>query len=162
VPVLDSLGTNGGTGAVLTSAPLLAPLGNYGGPTETMPPLRGSPAINAGSDAIAAGITTDQRGYARVSGAHVDIGSVEVQIATTSPELADAYWSSSNRTFQFSFTNLLGGSFTVFANTNLTAPLGTWANIGSAVEVPPGSGHFEFTDSQATNYLHRFYRVGSP
>jgi predicted outer membrane repeat protein len=162
VPVLYSLGTNGGTGAVLSSAPLLAALGNYGGPTQTMPPLRGSPAIDAGSDAVAAGMTTDQRGYPRVSGAHVDIGSVEAQLATTSPELADAYWSSSNQTFQFSFTNLVGGSFTVFANTNVTAPSGTWTIIGTAVEVPPGSGQFEFSDPQATNYSHRFYRVGSP
>ena len=92
----------------------------------------------------------------------MDIGSVEVQIATTSPELTDAYWSSSNRTFQFSFTNLVGGSFTVFANTNVTAPSGTWTIIGTAVEVPPGSGQFEFSDPQATNYPHRFYRVGSP
>jgi uncharacterized repeat protein (TIGR01451 family) len=29
--------------------PLLAPLGNYGGPTQTMPPLPGSPAIDAGA-----------------------------------------------------------------------------------------------------------------
>ena len=43
--------------------PLLAPLGNYGGPTETIPLMYGSPAINAGKSG--AGIpTTDQRGLA--------------------------------------------------------------------------------------------------
>src|SRR5262249_61244604 len=78
----------------INANPLLAPLGNYGGPTQTMPPLRGSPAINAGSDDAAAGITSDQRGYPRAVGVSVDIGSVEVQIATKSPQLADAYWSS--------------------------------------------------------------------
>src|SRR5262249_16957510 len=98
----------------------------------------------------------------RMSGTHVDIGSVEVQIATTPPGLADPYWSSANRTFQFSFTNLVGGSFTVFASTNVTAPLGTWASIGATAEGPFGSGHCEFRDPQATNYPHRFYRVGSP
>ena len=57
---------------------LLAPLGNYGGPTPTMPPLPGSPAIDAGSDSAASQFTTDQRGFARKVGAHVDIGAVEV------------------------------------------------------------------------------------
>ena len=42
----------------------LAPLGNYGGPTQTMIPLPGSPAICAGSAGlIPSGVTTDQRGY---------------------------------------------------------------------------------------------------
>ncbi len=38
----------------------LAPLGNYGGPTQTVSLLPGSPAIGAGT--IANGVTTDQRG----------------------------------------------------------------------------------------------------
>ncbi len=44
--------------------PLLAPLGDYGGPTDTMALLPGSPAIHAANSAlIPAGITTDQRGF---------------------------------------------------------------------------------------------------
>ena len=43
--------------------PGLAPLGNYGGPTQTMALLPGSPAIGAGNDR-SAGVTTDQRGPA--------------------------------------------------------------------------------------------------
>lgn len=43
--------------------PLLAPLGYYGGTTQTMALLPGSPAIDAGM--AAAGVTTDQRGVAR-------------------------------------------------------------------------------------------------
>ena len=43
--------------------PLLAPLGNYGGPTQTMALLPGSPALGAGNTAlIPTGDTTDQRG----------------------------------------------------------------------------------------------------
>ncbi len=58
----------------------LAPLGNYGGPTPTMPPLAGSPAVGAGVvSAIPSGVTTDQRGAARVISGAVDIGAVEVQ-----------------------------------------------------------------------------------
>jgi hypothetical protein len=55
--------------------PLLAPLGNYGGPTQTMALLPGSPAIDAGNRAY--GGSTDQRGKARV-GAR-DIGAFESQ-----------------------------------------------------------------------------------
>jgi hypothetical protein len=61
----------------LTNAPDLAPLGNYGGLTPTMPPLPGSPAIGAGS--VAANIfTVDQRGYPRTQNGLIDIGAVEL------------------------------------------------------------------------------------
>jgi hypothetical protein len=58
--------------------PLLAPLGNYGEPTQTMPLLPGSPAIDAGHNAlIPAGVRTDQRGLPRVVNRAVDIGAFE-------------------------------------------------------------------------------------
>jgi hypothetical protein len=63
--------------APLTKAPDLAPLGNYGGPTQTLPPLPGSPAIGAGSVA-ANTFATDQRGYARTQNGLIDIGAVEL------------------------------------------------------------------------------------
>jgi hypothetical protein len=56
--------------------PLLGALGNYGGPTETIPLLPGSPAIGAG-EAIA-GITTDGRGVARPA-TDPDIGAFQDQ-----------------------------------------------------------------------------------
>ena len=60
--------------------PKLSPLGNNGGPMPTIVPLAGSPAIDAGGNAlIPAGITTDQRGLPRISGSAVDIGATEVQ-----------------------------------------------------------------------------------
>jgi hypothetical protein len=58
--------------------PLLAPLGNYGGPTQTMALLPGSPAIDAGSNnLLPADLSTDQRGFARIVNGTVDIGAFE-------------------------------------------------------------------------------------
>lgn len=78
--------TNGVDGDLVgsTSAPLdplLGPLANNGGPTLTMAPLPGSPAINAGDAALTGApyyLTTDQRGFPRSVGGKVDIGAVEV------------------------------------------------------------------------------------
>lgn len=67
--------------------PKLAALASNGGPTQTMLPLAGSPAINHGSNAlVSAGITTDQRGLTRIVGPAVDVGAVEIQPAAA-PEV---------------------------------------------------------------------------
>ncbi|MGO9916316.1 MAG: choice-of-anchor Q domain-containing protein, partial [Isosphaeraceae bacterium] len=55
--------------------PLLAPLGDYGGPTETMALLPGSAAIGAGT--AESGISTDQRGASRPTSGAADIGAFE-------------------------------------------------------------------------------------
>jgi uncharacterized protein YpmS len=62
--------------------------------------------------------------------------------------------------FQLSFTNVSGLNFTVFGSTDVTLPLTSWTVLGAATEGP--SGHFQFTDPQATNYSQRYYRVRSP
>jgi len=357
-------GTFSGVNNLTNGTPLLASLGNYGGPTQTMPPLPGSPAIDAGSDSVTNLFATDQRGFARLAGAHVDIGAVELEtvqayagngdtgfggaigqgsltltddgtnifgllirgpgnfndnlviyldagpggfadtsgfaddadglrraisgiefgtanrsIMTNLPgfladyaialgpqsesfgglwglasgganslnyvtsvnlapltntassytfsfpvsaigltpgsgatfQLFGTYISStgyrsdealpgnvsgiqgwspfnntavtnytisgmtlmptppqltsvtvSNGTLSFSFTNVTGASFTVFASTNVALPFNAWSNLGPAVETSPGSGQFQFTDPQSTNYTERYYRVKSP
>jgi len=58
--------------------PLPGPLANNGGPTLTHRPLPGSPVIDAGNPAIPSPPATDQRGFPRIFGAAVDLGSVEV------------------------------------------------------------------------------------
>jgi hypothetical protein len=76
-------GSNNLTGTLLAPLnPLLGPLTNNGGPTATMMPLPGSPAINAGSNPGM--LATDQRGpgFARTLGSATDIGAVEVNPAT--------------------------------------------------------------------------------
>src|SRR5262249_31358758 len=117
------------SGPNLTSGnPLLAPLGNYGGPTQTMPPLPHSPAIHGCTSGT--GFATDQRGQPRVLGALADLGAVEgvfnAAMGLKPVRLGDG-------SFQFSFANLSGLPFTVFASTNVAAPLNTWVNLGPAV-----------------------------
>jgi hypothetical protein len=79
----DSDQTNGVNGnqvgtPVSPIDPLLGPLQNNGGPTQTMMPLANSTAINEGSNAFVQS-AVDQRGDLRVVGHAVDIGAVEVQ-----------------------------------------------------------------------------------
>ncbi|MEQ1748962.1 MAG: S8 family serine peptidase, partial [Prosthecobacter sp.] len=72
-------GTVNGTGTIAQVDPLLAPLGSYGGPTKTMPPQPGSPAIDPTGGATSPPFPTDQRGpgFARLVGVRVDVGAVE-------------------------------------------------------------------------------------
>ena len=98
-------GTNGNQ--IGTSAdpidPLLGPLADNGGPTQTHALLPGSPAINAGDPAAVAGAggvaEFDQRGFPRVVGT-IDIGSVELQaipdqglVVSTNSDVVDGVFS---------------------------------------------------------------------
>jgi hypothetical protein len=69
-------------GNVLNQDPVLGPLQANGGPTATQRPGTGSPAIDAGNAAFVPPPTTDQRGFARVFGAQIDIGAVEINPGT--------------------------------------------------------------------------------
>ena len=59
--------------------PMLGPLTDNGGPTETVPVYRASPALDAGANPAA--FVFDQRGdgYARAVGVAPDIGAIELQ-----------------------------------------------------------------------------------
>jgi hypothetical protein len=84
--------------------PGLAPLGDNGGPTQTMALLPGSPAVNAGSNAFVTPGATDQRGLPRIAGGTVDIGAFESQnptfpaatVATCDPGTATWYLRNTN------------------------------------------------------------------
>jgi len=73
---------DGSCSPYLSGDPLLGPLADNGGPTQTMALLAGSPAIDAGDDGTCE--STDQRGVSRPQGAHCDIGAFE---AETAPEM---------------------------------------------------------------------------
>jgi len=172
-------GDNGG--GFLTNAtdqintdPKLGPLANNGGPTFTHALMTGSPAIDKGKrDAIPSlALTTDQRGAPRPDefssitnasgGDGSDIGAFEVQAAAvaSTPILLTMPQKPGNGSFQFSFTNTPGASFTVLNTTNVALPLSNWTALGAPTEI--SSGHFQFTDPQATNHAQGYYRVRSP
>lgn len=65
-------------GSLLSVSPLLGPLQDNGGPTATMAPLQDSPTLDAADDTYCEAV--DQRGQARPSGDHCDIGAVEHQV----------------------------------------------------------------------------------
>ncbi|HEX8915779.1 MAG TPA: choice-of-anchor Q domain-containing protein, partial [Humisphaera sp.] len=81
--VEDASGTTGwGVDDFLNQRVPLYPLGDFGGPSLSMPPVEfpDNVAIDGGNlDAVPAGLLADQRGNARVFSVGVDIGAVEVQ-----------------------------------------------------------------------------------
>lgn len=74
-------------GNLIGGEPMLGSLRNNGGPTQTMLPLAGSPAIDAGENTVASG-ASDQRGYARIVGTAIDVGAVESESVAAVTDLA--------------------------------------------------------------------------
>jgi CSLREA domain-containing protein len=134
----DLIGTN-----ALPINPLLGSLQNNGGPTQTRALLAGSPALDAGDNcvfdntctpALAASITTDQRGtgFARkVDGPDagttdtVDIGAFEAQVS-----VEDITDKSTNEDTQLQFTFNVGGAASI---TSVTAVSGNPALVPNNV-----------------------------
>jgi hypothetical protein len=77
----DSTGNIVGTSAHPIN-PMLGPLANNGGPTQTMALLAGSPCLHAGTSSGAP--ATDQRGVARDT--PLDIGAFELETGGASPQ----------------------------------------------------------------------------
>ena len=109
----------------LTGDPLLAALGDYGGPTQTMPLLPGSPAIDAGDNTTCA--ATDQRGKSRAGAC--DIGAFESQGFTLSVSGGDNQ------------SAVISASFTTALGVTVTADIASEpVNGGKVTVTPPGSG----------------------
>ncbi len=125
--------TNGVDGNIVGVNPLLGTLGSYGGRTQTIPLLPGSPAIGAGSIALAVDgsgspLTTDQRGTAsRTLNGMVDIGAFEDQISGTAPGSQNA-------------TQGVSGSFTLGSFSDQATPSTSWS-----VDVSWGDGSTDTT-----------------
>ncbi len=118
--------------------PLLASLGNYGGPTQTMALLPGSPAIDAGSNAlIPGGVTSDQRGAMRIDNGTVDIGAYEVQTLSWDPNQSNGTNLGGSGTWDTSSNDWFNGTSDV-AWSNAYDPVAVFA--GSAGTVTLGTG----------------------
>lgn len=156
----DVAGFYSGVSSFIGGDPKLAPLGNYGGPTQTMQPLSGSPVIDAGNDSVTNFLTYDQRLSPRLSGGHVDIGALERQFSPPAgePPVLKTVRRLANE-FQIAFTSAANADFTVLTSTNLAMPFSNWTTLGNVTEI--SSGQYLFTDSSATNHA-QFYRVVSP
>lgn len=79
-------------GTIIGANPLLGPLANNGGPTQTHALLAGSPALNTGPDPVPTftGNDFDQRGpgFVRVVNGRIDIGAYEMQALVVRPRFA--------------------------------------------------------------------------
>ncbi len=137
----------------LQGDPLLAPLGSYGGPTQTMALLPGGPAIDAGSNGLiptdpttGQPYATDQRGagFPRVVNGTVDIGAFESNGASLSSLLSQALSPSYPITVQ---ANTTADADTVISAVNqlpsyntpvtVTVNLAAGATYGDVTASPP-------------------------
>ncbi len=123
--------TNGANNNIVGVDALLAPLGNYGGPTQTHALLPGSPAINAGTNS--GDPTTDQRGFARVGA--TDIGSFESRGFT----LALTGGSSQSAMVGTAFTNPLRVTVSSANSEPVNGGVVTYTGPGSGASINPAS-----------------------
>lgn len=138
--------------------PHLGSLADNGGPTLTMAVLAGSPAINAGSNALLGGLVTDQRGagFSRIAGGIVDIGAFEIQshppaaptvtsLTTTDPApILTGTWDALNAfVLQVTISNAglaYSATYTFGVDSQLTASNGGWAlNLAGTPPLAVGS-----------------------
>ncbi|MCX6875774.1 MAG: choice-of-anchor D domain-containing protein [Verrucomicrobia bacterium] len=141
----DLSGSNlSASAAVLVGDSQLAPLGNYGGPTQTRSPLPGSPAIDAATGSTA---TADQRGFPRPLGAARDLGAVEASLLGTAPAqntanaspLPTLIWSgASGATFEVYLGTTAGSLATIGTQTSPFTP---------ATALVPGTTYFWRVDT---------------
>ena len=130
--------------------PLLGPLANNGGPTETCALLSGSPAIDAITDNSYP--AADQRGFSRPFGSAGDIGAVEYY--------PDAFTIHSltlnNNRWQIAGTGFPSTAYRLQASTNLKS----WFTVET--NVTSNDGSFKSVDATATNSTSQFYRISVP
>jgi hypothetical protein len=138
--------------------PLLGPLKDNGGATYTMELLSNSPAVDAGSDLVLnspSSLSTDQRGYPRKIGGHVDMGAFEFEFGG---RLRVISISRSGSDILVTFQALQGATYRLLRKFALTDP--TWQSISGVSNITATStGPAGITDPGAINLAHAFYKV---
>lgn len=140
--------------------PLLA---SNGGPTQTIALVPGSPAINAGSNALAVdangnALTTDQRGvgYARIVGGIVDIGAYESPVVITTTTVSDAGGTYNGNPFPATGSTTITGTTTAAGTPTFTYYLaGDTGFARPLTGAPTNAGNYVVVASFAAqgNYL---------
>lgn len=152
----------GGTQNLLNVDPLLGPLANHGGPTQTHLPAGISPALNAGNPAFTAppGPLLDQRGMPRKLDTRIDIGSVELYPSLPGRVALSTGWSLQDALLPASATTSATISNFTLGTTPLVPLTGDWDGDGDSTPGYYMGGSFflynGFTTSAATNPVTPF------
>ncbi len=146
----------GATGDQLNVNPMLGPLADYGGPTQTMALRAGSPAIDKGKSF---GLGLDQRGQPRpyddpnianaTGGDGGDIGAYETS------ELRVASVDRIGNDLRLRFTSVLGTNYLVQTKSDLS--LTNWTTLAGSVAGNGGAA--QTTQTNAFTQPKQFYRV---
>lgn len=158
--------------------PRLAPLGFYGGTTQTHALLNNSPAIDTGSDCVLTAnscgtpnpeLTTDQRGAPRKVGTAVDIGAFERNIVFNPATVPNATVSqpynggnpvqiSAVRQTESGTSNIASSQLSIFQG---SLPPGLTLNSSGEISgTPTNAGTYNFTlrsaDTDGMTGLHQY------
>lgn len=154
----EAYGSHGSTAPLETGSgnnliggnPLLGPLANNEGPTQTMVPLAGSPVIDAGDNTLVpAGLVTDQRAKQRIVGSTVDIGAVEAGGFTALSSPTIGYGTGSVKlTGHIEYTGQLPAGVDISITLNSVTQIarvdsaGNFSTTFSTGKLPVGSGSY--------------------
>jgi hypothetical protein len=158
----DIYGSYTGSNNLVGGAPLLAALGDYGGPTQTYALLAGSPAIGGGTTTGAP--ATDQRGQSRIG--RIDIGAFQTTplIVNTAGDGTGSPSGNLSLRQAVNLANALGGDAitfdpTVFASPRMIALDGTQLEFKTGATTITGPGASLLTISG--NHASRVFQVDS-
>ena len=119
--------------------PRLAPLGDYGGPTQTMPLRSGSPAIGKG--VAVAGLTADQRGFA-LDSPRPDIGAFQTNplVVNTTSDGAGSLPGDLDLRQAVNLADVIGTAATITFDPTVFAAHQTIALTGGQLELSDAGG----------------------
>ncbi len=165
-------GGSGFAGSDLVNVnPLLGPLQNNGGPTQTMALLPGSPAIDAGDNTNAPAYDQRGPGFPRIVDGTIDIGAFETQTLSTTPGIrqVDPNYGSTAGGTTVTVTGVnLGTVATAIVDFGSNNPATIVSDNGTQLVVvdPSGSGSVNVTvttadGTSATSSADQFIYVSS-